>query len=841
MAAADLEAIIAGQPPEALRVLVKAFSHFFQLTNIAEDLQRVRVLREREAAGGLQEAIPVAVQALRAAGLDAAGMRALLDRLCVRFVLTAHPSEAKRKEVLIKLRHISEGLAGRDRAPLLAREQAALEAALARGIEELWQTRLTRAAAPTVLDEVDYGLYFFTAVVMDMAVEIMDDLRAALAAAYPGAEWNDLPPVLRFASWIGGDRDGNPNVTPEVTLQTLEVLRGAARHAYLGDIHALQERLTQSADEAPVSTFLRFSIAPDRALAARFPEEFYRQKLVQIADRLAADGYPTGADLLADLRLLQESLRQNRGRHSAAGALQCLIEKVRLFGLTLMPLEVRQDARLHRAALAAVFRAYGISPDYETLPEADKQALLTREIASTRPLFPLEPAFDSDTNQVIATWRMIAAARRRYGPEAIDTAIASWSQAPSDVLTMLLFAEEVGVGDGLALVPLFETLNDLTTAPLVMAALFDNPAYARHLAARGGRQQIMLGYSDSNKDGGYFASNWNLYRAQRDLAALCERRGLLLELFHGRGGSIGRGGGPTNRAILAQPPAAMRGPMKITEQGEVIAYRYSNAGIARRHLHQVLHAALLAAGGTTTVEVQPAWVAAMDLLAEHGQHAYRALVYETPGFLDYWRQATPINQLSRLAIASRPVKRAEQGGFEAIRAIPWVFSWMQSRAIIPSWYGIGTALQAFCDGSLQCGGLPLLQAMYREWPFFAALIDNVELDLAKADMGIAARYAGLVEDAALRDRVFGAIRAEHDRACDHVNAIIGQDRLLDHSPVIQRSIERRNPYVDPLNFIQVALLRVLRDPALDAAGRALREDIVLATINGIAAGMKTTG
>lgn len=837
----DLVQTIEAQPPEALRVLVKAFSHYFQLINIAEDQQRIRVLREREAADGLKESIVAAVRNLAADGLDATALRELLERLRIRFVLTAHPSEAKRKEILVKLRHIADLLGDRDRMVLLPREHAALVADLAESIEELWQTRLTRAAAPSVMDEVDFGLYFLTSVIMDVTVEIMGDLRAALQEVFPESDWTDLPSIIQYASWIGSDRDGNPNVTPEVTLHTLAALRRAARTAYMQDVLFLREHLTQSEDEVPVSTFLRYSIAPDKTLDQRFPGEFYRQKLSQVHDRLAEDGYASRVDLLVDLQLVQESLRENRGQVAAGGALQRLIEKVRIFGLNLVPLEVRQDARLHRAALATLFSAYGMCDDYQALDETEKQALLTEEIASNRPLFPLEPAFDAETNGVIAMWRMIADAHRRYGTDAIDTVIASRSEAPSDALALLLFATEAGVARLLDLVPLFETIDDLHNAAGVMSVLFDNPVYAHYLQARGSRQQIMLGYSDSNKDGGYFASNWNLYQAQRSLAALCEERGIMLELFHGRGGSIGRGGGPTNRAILAQPNAAMRGPMKITEQGEVIAYRYSNAAIARRHLHQVVHAALLAAGEQTAVDVLPEWEAAMALLSEQGRLAYRGLVYEMPGFLDYWQQATPINQLSRLAIASRPVKRSAKGGFGAIRAIPWVFSWMQSRAIIPSWYGIGTALTAFCDGSLECGGLPALQAMYREWPFFTALVNNVELDLAKADMGIAERYADLVTDEALRARIFGAIQAEHERACAHMNAIVGQARLLDHAPVILHSIERRNPYVDPLNFIQVALLRALGDSTLETSERNIRQDIVLSTVNGIAAGMKTTG
>jgi phosphoenolpyruvate carboxylase len=374
-----------------------------------------------------------------------------------------------------------------------------------------------------------------------------------------------------------------------------------------------------------------------------------------------------------------------------------------------------------------------------------------------------------------------------------------------------------------------------------MEQLFETPEYREHLERRGRCQQIMIGYSDSSKDGGYLASNWGLYRAQERLAGVCDRYGVALEIFHGRGGSIGRGGGPTNRAILSNPPAAMRGRLKITEQGEVIAYRYSNAAIARRHLHQVMHAALVAVGAPPATTIHDDWRAVMDVLAEVGRAAYRTLVYETPGFLDYWQAATPIRELSAMPIGSRPAKRG-QGGFAQIRAIPWVFSWMQSRAIVPSWYGVGHALEHYCEQDDCAGdGLVTLQTMYEEWPFFRALVDNVELDLAKADMGIAALYADLVEDEDLRDRIFGAIQDEHDRARGWICAITGQDDLLSGSPVMRRSIDRRNPYVDPLNFIQVTLLRDLRDlapgtPDHDAALQALME-----TVNGIAAGMKTTG
>ena len=841
MAHAELTNIINGLNLEQKRVLITAFSNYFQLINIAEDQQRIRVLRQREEDGMLAESIDEAVGTLREAGVTAEQMRVLLGRIRVRLVMTAHPTEAKRKELLVKLRHIAQMMEQRERQTLLPREVRALEAALAEEIEELWQTRPTRASRTTVEDEVDFGLYFITSVIMDTLLDIADDLRASLQTHYPDADWTDLPPLLRYASWIGGDRDGHPGVTPEVTLATLRTLRDAARRVYLDEIAFLRQHLTQSTAEFPPSEALQAWAAEHPDAAARYPGELYRARLDAIWRQLAADGYRTGEDLLRDLDAIAASLRAHRGQRVADGALRRLVEKVRQFGLYLVPLEVRQDARLHAAAIAEILHRYEICDNYLDLSEDEKQRQLLCEIVNPRPLFPVEPDFSDMTNNVIATWRMIAQAHAAYGPQVIDTAIASMSTAPSDVLTMLLFATETGVADRLDLVPLFETVDDLDRAADVMAELFDTPEYRAHLSRRGDVQQIMLGYSDSSKDGGYLASNWGLYGAQQRLAELCAAYGIGLELFHGRGGSIGRGGGPTNRAILAQPPSAMRGRIKITEQGEVIAYRYSNAAIARRHVHQVMHAVLLAAGSPPAAPIPAEWREAMDRLAEAGREAYNRFVYETPGFLDYWQQATPIRELSLMPIGSRPARRGA-GGFTDVRAIPWVFSWMQSRAIIPSWYGVGYAFETYCEIDDCAGqGMETLQTMYARWPFFRTLVQNVELDLAKADIGIAELYASLVEDVGLRDAIFTAIAEEHARACRWVCAITGQDALLSSTPVMQRSIERRNPYVDPLNFIQVALLRDLRALPPDSPDYEATLEAVMLTVNGIAAGMKTTG
>jgi len=837
-ATAELIRIIDALDLNEKRILIKAFSNYFQLINIAEDLERIRTLRYREAHGELSESIQTAVHLLKSEGYDAESMQALLRRIAIRLVLTAHPSEAKRQEVLIKLADIAEFMAMRERMDLLPRELAEMHNDIVRRVEQLWQTRPTRATRATVEDEVRFGLFFITRVIMNAAVDLYTEIRGTLKEALPDGDWTLLPPVLRFASWIGGDRDGNPNVTPQVTLDTLAMLRRSALGVYLQEVRYLAARLTQSEDECPVSEALRVRVEVVSGGDVIHNGEYYRQHLQNIARRLENDSYRTVDELLDDLMLLYESLHGHRATHSAEGTLRRLITQIRLFGLHLVPLDIREDSRLHLAALAEMFNAYHLADDYAALSESEKQALLTREIANPRPLLPIDPQFSEATERIIDTWRMIAQAHRTYGAVVIDTVIASMSQAPSDVLAMLLFAAEFQVADALDLVPLFETVDDLQRAPQVMRALFENPEYRRHLRARGDRQQIMIGYSDSNKDGGYIASNWNLYQAQQTLADVCTEYGINLELFHGRGGSIGRGGGPTNRAILAQPPASMRGLIKITEQGEVIAYRYGNAEIARRHLHQVVNAALLATSNDSGVQVKAEWLAAMQTLSESSQRAYRTFVYETPDFLEYWQAATPINELAMMPIGSRPSKR-RKGGFESVRAIPWVFSWMQSRAIIPSWYGVGQALEAFCQS--RPDGLALLQQMYDQWLFFRTLIENVQLDVAKADMGIAELYAGLVTDETLRRAIFDEMYHEHQRAQAYICQIVRQTEVLERWPVIKRSIERRNPYVDPLNFIQVNLLSALRSMSPDSAEYDATLRAVLSTVNGIAAGMKTTG
>ena len=831
-------------PLDSKHVLIKAFSNYFQLINIAEDLQRIRVIRQREAKGTLRESIVNAISALRDSGKTADDIRSLLKQTRLRLVLTAHPSEAKRQEILVILRQIAQMMEMRDRHNLLPRELRKLERNLAEEVEELWQTRQVRASKKQVSDEVDFGIYFIRSVIIDVVIDIYEDLQLALERYYPDEDWSDLPPVLRYASWIGGDRDGNPNVTTDVTLQTLATLRETARQIYLEELEALTQNLTQDTNLFGVSEPLQRAVDASFPGGARYPGEAYRQMLANIRHRLQEDQYQSSRELLRDLLLIQDSLKAHGGKRAAMGAVQRLVRKARLFGLHLVPLEVREDANLHVAALDELFNHYGIVQNYGSLPEGDKQALLTAEIRNRRPLFPNDISVVTETSQsIIRTWRMIADAQARYDAIVIDTVIASMASQPSDVLAMLLFAREVGIDNDVYIVPLFETIDDLYHSPAIMEALFENAEYRKHLVARAGkrglRQQVMIGYSDSSKDGGYLASNWNLYNAQRILTQKCVEHGVSLELFHGRGGSIGRGGGPTNRAILSQPSESLHGGVKITEQGEVIAYRYSNRGIGHRHLNQVMNAVLIGMGLKERRHVPSSYYDVMAHLSDLSKRYYRKFVYESDGFLDYWQQATPINELARMQISSRPAKRQAKGGFSAMRAIPWMFSWMQSRAIVPSWFGLGTAFKTYIEE--ESNGARTLREMYRSWSFFNALIDNAQLDVAKADMGIAELYASLVEPAELRQRFFSWIKEEHRLSSEMIVCVTEQDDLLTNMSAIKTSIERRNPYVDPLNFMQVALLRELRQLDESDARWGPTLDATLATINGIAAGMKTTG
>jgi phosphoenolpyruvate carboxylase len=842
------------------------------------------------------------------AGSPATAVRDLLAQCLVEPVFTAHPTEARRRTVLDKLRLLSDLSAQLDDPRLPSPERRQIEEHIREEITALWQTEEVRRRAPSVLDEVRNGLYYFEASLWSVVPILYRELEEALAEAYPGESF-DVPAFLRFGSWVGGDRDGNPSVTADVTARTLRLHKEHALALCERSLAALQRQLSASATSASVE--LLGAIERDTqampqiaaALGSRFDDEPYRRKLAFMLARLGAArrlnaaaigsddrdqlvreqelwgiggpaepplpsdariAYSRPAELLADLRLIAASLRGQRGERLARGAVADLVRQVEVFGFHLARLDLRQHSGVHRAAVADILRQAGVEQDYESLDEASRVKVLSREIASRRPLVWPEGSYAPETAELLAVFRTARRAQEDLGQQTCNVYIISMTAGASDVLTPLLLAKEVGLFaparegqppvSSLQIVPLFETIEDLHRCPDLMKGLFELPVYAQQLRAWGGVQQIMLGYSDSNKDGGYVTANWELYQAQRNLAAVCRQAGVQLLLFHGRGGAIGRGGGPTNRAILGQPPGTLAGRLRLTEQGEVTFARYANPSIAHRHLEQTINAVLRAslrdAAGRLSMPTShgdgpgaglpsAAWLDAMEAISAEARRAYRSLVYDDEQFLDYFHQATPIDQITELRIGSRPARRRASIGIQELRAIPWVFSWNQSRHGLPGWYGMGSALGAFASSDR--GAPDTLRQMCEAWPFFRSLVDNAQLSLGRADLAIARLYAGLAAPAAMRERIFDAIVQEWQRTEEAILAVSGLSELLGGSPVLRRSIRLRNPYVDPLSFVQVSLLRRLRAVAGDDPDRAAMQRLIALTINGVAAGLQNTG
>jgi phosphoenolpyruvate carboxylase len=704
------------------------------------------------------------------------------------------------------------------------------------------------------------GLYFFEATLYNILPEIYDEFGRALAQAYPGESFQ-VPTFLRYGSWIGGDRDGNPFVTVAVTEEALRTMKEAILTLYNVTIDELYHHLIPAVTRIGISQELADSIAEDLKLVPeselevldRFRMEPYRQKLIMVFRRLRATraenehpwdervrsprAYHSVDAFVHDLRIIDRSLRANKGVRIADGRLADLIRNVEVFGFHLATLDVRQHSSRHRAAVAEIFNHYGIYSDYNALAEPDKVRVLTAEVLNLRP-FTAQLLFTDDTNETVRLFRLIRRAKEEVDEDAIQTYIISMTASISNVLEVLLMAKDAGLLGRIDIVPLFETVADLDNAPTIMATLFQNEAYCKHLDLRGRRQQIMIGYSDSNKDGGYLRANWMLFRAQRTLAQLCDKHGVRLTLFHGRGGTLGRGGGPANRAILAQPPESVRGNIKITEQGEVISSRYSNRDLARRHLEQLVGSVLLTSGRRPQFPKEDEWAALMDELSELAFRKYRSLVTR-PQFLTYFHETTPIDQVGALNIGSRPARRKATQDISDLRAIPWVFAWTQSRVNLPSWYGVGTALETWVAGGDGLERRAALREMYKVWPFFRTVLENVQMGLAKADFAIASLYAGLT-DGATRQAIFADLQDEYDRTVRVVLDIAETNQLLDKEPIIRRSIKVRNPYVDPMNYIQIALLQRLRTETNPEAAQSLRRAVLL-SVNGIAAGLQNVG
>jgi phosphoenolpyruvate carboxylase len=842
---------------DAARATASAFAVYFDLVNLAEEAQRVWALRARERAAHpapIGESLRDTVAQLRARGVSPGEMGRLLRGLKIELVLTAHPTEAKRRTVLSKLQRIGDTLRQLRGLDLLPREREDALAGLRAEITALWLTERARTVRPAVTDEVRTGLYFVDTVFWDAVPRIAAELHTAIAEHYPGLSTS--PCWLTLASWIGGDRDGNPQVVAAVTAETLRLHRGLAIEHHRRSLQDLARRLSVSGRRCPPPPALAAWLEARQPLPAR---------VAYLAERYAAEPYRLALSLLAsDLeaasredmaaRLLDET--PHRALVAAGDVQEVLdlvaaampaplagdgLEMVRLqlrtFGLHAARLDIREDAGRLTAVLGTILGGLGLARGFAQEDNRVRAEQLRLLLAAPAPS-PIDLARAcAATEAADETWRLfrlLARARAVYGPELLGPFVISMTKSAADVLGVLLLARWAGGADGLQIAPLFETLDDLDAAPGILTALFDEAPYRAHLAGCSGEQMVMIGYSDSNKDSGYVAANWALYRAQEAVARVCRERGVELTIFHGRGGSVARGGGPAGRAIRAQPPGTVRGRFRLTEQGETIVSRYADRDLAHRHLEQIVSAVLLASADEPGRVEPPEWRAAMDAMASAALKAYRDLV-DMPGFIAYWRAATPIDEIARLRLGSRPTAR--RGGTltrQGVRAIPWVFSWMQSRFNLPGWYGLGAALAA---GDPAC-----LRDMYAGWPFFRAVLDNAEMSLLKADMGIAARYSALVPDQVLAGTVWAAVEGEYARTRRGILDVTGHRELMDADPVIQRSVQLRNPYVDPLNYLQVAMLRRLRalpDPEGPEAD-ACREVIVL-TINGIAAGLRNTG
>jgi phosphoenolpyruvate carboxylase len=843
--------------------IIRAFSYFSHLANIAEDQHHIRRTRAHaEASSGPREgSMAHALARARAAGLSRAELQSFFATALICPVLTAHPTEVRRKSTIDREMEVAELLATRDRVRLTPEEQQQTEEALARAVLTLWQTSILRRTRLKVVDEVMNGLSYYEYTFLRELPRFFGDLEDRLGALDGARKPAELPSFLRIGSWIGGDRDGNPFVTADVLRQALRMQSGRALGFYLDELHLLGSELSLDTRLVGVSDELRALAerSPDRS--SHRQDEPYRRAISGIYARLAATAraldehqpprhaigdappYAGPAELGADLDVLDRSLTSNGSANLARGRLRRLRRAVDVFGFHLAGLDLRQNSDVHARTVAELFELATPGVGYQGLPEPARVALLREELASARPLASSFLNYSDETATELEVLRQAAEAHRRYGTAAVPNYVISKTDGVSDLLETALHLKEAGLlrpreGElDVNIVPLFETIADLRNSGLVMDELLGLPEYRRLLESRGGTQEVMLGYSDSNKDGGFLTSGWELYKAEIGLVEVFRRHGLRLRLFHGRGGSVGRGGGPSYQAVLAQPGGAVQGQIRITEQGEVIAAKYANPEVGRRNL-EILVAATLE---TTLLQPDQAapreeYLAAMGELSETAFRAYRQLVYETPGFDRYFWASTVIGEIANLNIGSRPASRTNSMRIEDLRAIPWVFSWAQCRLMLPGWYGFGTAVQAWLAAH-PSDGLAALQTMYREWPFFQMLLSSMDMVLAKSEIAIASRYAELVQDRELRDRIFARLRAEWQSSIETLNAIIGQNALLEHNPLLARSIRNRFPYLDPLNHVQIALLK--RHRAGDTDQRVV-EGIHL-TINGIAAGLRNSG
>ncbi|MDP3707559.1 MAG: phosphoenolpyruvate carboxylase [Polaromonas sp.] len=900
-----LKKLLKGLSGDQTVSVIRAFTYFSHLANLAEDRHHIRRRTVHERAGDTQEgSIEVALARLRWAGIAPKTIANTLAHSFVSPVLTAHPTEVQRKSILDAERAIAQLLTARDETKALAqavpvakdaltpRELAANEAQLRARVMQLWQTRLLRFSKLTVADEIENALSYYEATFLREIPKLYANLERELGH-------HPVHSFLRMGQWIGGDRDGNPNVNAGTLEYALGRQADVALRHYLTEVHFLGGELSMSAMLVDFSPEMRLLAESSPDTSEHRKDEPYRRALTGVYARLAAtlkaltggeaarhavapqNAYALAEDFLADLRTIEKSLRAHHGEALIAQRLHPLIRAVEVFGFHLATVDLRQSSDKHEEVVAELLAVARVEPHYASLDEAAKRALLMQLLNDARPLRVVGTVYSAHAQSELAIFETARTARARFGKEAIRHYIISHTETVSDLLEVLLLQKEVGLMHGtldsqtthdLIVVPLFETIEDLRHAAPIMREFYALPGIAQLVQRSGAEQDIMLGYSDSNKDGGIFTSNWELYRAEIALVELFDQlansHNIQLRMFHGRGGTVGRGGGPSYQAILAQPPGTVRGQIRLTEQGEVIGSKYANPEIGRRNLETLVAATLEATLLQPTKPATTAFLQAADQLSQASMAAYRALVYETPGFTEYFFSATPIREIAELNIGSRPASRyvaptlvasrtalppegaaSPRGGpaakpfskIEDLRAIPWGFSWGQCRLTLPGWLGFGSAIEQF----LGQGGTPasrkealaLLQKMYRQWPFFRTLLSNMDMVLAKSDLALASRYAELVGDARLRKRIFSAIEAEWHRTAEALGLITGEKNRLAGNAALQRSIRHRFPYIDPLHHLQVELVRRYRAGQAD---QRVQTGIHI-SINGIAAGLRNTG
>ncbi|MDL9935816.1 phosphoenolpyruvate carboxylase [Gordonia sp. ABSL1-1] len=864
----ELADIFTGVPIEVAMPVIRAFSTFALLANLAEDIhrERRRAIHVRAGDPPQDSSLAATYAKLAAAGLRDDEVGAALADATVVPVITAHPTETRRRSVFEAQNRITELMRLRARTELTPDEESATLEAIRRQILTLWQTALIRLERMTISDEIRSGLRYYDAAFFDVIPKINTGVRSALRTAYPDAGLAD-DPMIRMGSWIGGDRDGNPFVTDEiVTLATTLAARTAIGH-HLDELKKLAEELSMSSrlmvpgselaeltglepDDPKADEPFRVALRQIRSRLVATATQMFGEEVMKSSDLFTVDGaqpYADAGELLAALDVVDAALRAGGDDIIADDRLLLLRESVRTFGFNLSGLDLRQNSDMHEDVVAELLAWAGVHPDYRSLDEAERVAILSAELQARRPLTPLDANLSELAVKELNIVRAAARAVAAFGRQAVPNYIISMCTSVSDMLEPMILLKEAGLLEidtatgtltsTVRIVPLFETIEDLQQGAATLLAVLDLPFYRGLVDAQAGMQEVMLGYSDSNKDGGYMAANWALYRGELDLVEAARKAGIRLRLFHGRGGTVGRGGGPSYDAILAQPPGAVRGSLRITEQGEIIAAKYAEPVSAERNLETLLAAtiesSLLDVEGLGT-DSEDAYTV-MDEIAALARAAYSRLVHETPGFVEYFTTSTPLSEIGALNIGSRPASRKQTEKISDLRAIPWVLSWTQSRVMLPGWYGTGSAFAEWVGDSDE--RLQLLHRYYADWPFFRTVMSNMAQVLAKSDMGLAHRYAQLVPDEALRDKVFGMIVDEHDRTIAMYSKITGTDDLLADNAALKRSVYNRFPYLEPLNLLQVELLRRFR--AGDDAPR-LRRGIQL-TMNGLATALRNSG